>query len=162
MYIKMEKKKTNQSFKKAFYYLKKQKLIKNQKDLASKIGIGETPVSHLMKGTSSPSYDTLLKMNEIFDGIFNLDFFSGDSEVMLVKDLEDGQHRTAQTASADDESMKMVLEAKNETIESLKRELAAKDDMINNMKQQVADLRAMLNLNFKGEKMPVQSAAIPK
>ena len=26
----MEKKKTNQSFKKAFYYLKKQKLIKNQ------------------------------------------------------------------------------------------------------------------------------------
>jgi len=85
----MKEKERSRLFRKAFFYLKKHGLVKTQKELAEKIGIGATPVSHLMQGTSLPSAETLLKMNEAFGGIFNLDYFVGGSDVMLAEDLKE-------------------------------------------------------------------------
>lgn len=146
----MKEKGRSRLFKKAFIYLKSRGLVKTQKDLAGKIGIGTTPVSHLMNGSSLPSYETLLKMNDVFGGIFNLEYFTGDSDVMLAGGVGG---ESLQPGSTDDtlreEMLAMLREKvsdKEETIASLKRELAAKDELIENMKQQVSDLRSVLSL----------------
>lgn len=151
-------------FKKAFLYLKKEGKIKTQKDLADKIGIGTTPVSHLMNGTSLPSYETLLNMNKVFNNIFNLDYFIGDSEVMLVADLKEKPLSDLEQQEAFLEEKIAMLQDKvadkEETIASLKRELACKDALLANMKQQVADMRSMLN--FGREKTSVEGDTFQK
>ena len=130
--------------------MKKHGLVKTQKELAEKIGIGETPVSHLMQGTSLPSTETLLKMNEVFGGIFNLDYFGGDSDVMLVEDLKEEKGQPGFGGKSYlDEIVTMLREKvsdKEDKIASLERELATKDELVESMKQQVSDLRTMLGL----------------
>lgn len=147
----MEKKELSRLFKKAVDYLYDHHLAENQKDLASKIGVGESSLSKTKRGTYSPASSTIRKMNEAFGGIFNMDYFRGESDVMLVADLEKEGNRSVceDQKTLLEERVAMLNERlvdKDETIASLKRELAAKEEVIATMKQQVADLRCMLVL----------------
>ena len=61
--------------------------IKDQKTLAAFTGITETTISRILNDkVKKPSVDTIKKLNDAFDGLFNLAYFSGASVVLLNAD----------------------------------------------------------------------------
>ena len=77
----------NNLFLVAIDYLFKEKMVGNQKELAQKIGITETSLSRIKKGQRVVSDDTLRKMNEAFNFIFNMQYFRGRSTKLLIEDV---------------------------------------------------------------------------
>ena len=69
-------------------YLFKEKMVSNQKELAQKIGITETSLSRIKKGQRVVSDETLRKMNEAFNFIFNMQYFRGRSTKLLNEDVK--------------------------------------------------------------------------
>ena len=72
----------------AIDYLFKEKMVSNQKELAQKIGITETSLSRIKKGQRVVSDETLRKMNEAFNFIFNMQYFRGRSTKLLNEDVK--------------------------------------------------------------------------
>lgn len=62
----------NEIFAKVLDWLIKERKVVNQKDLALKTGITQTTISRIMKGKVEPEDETLRKLNNAFDNIFNL------------------------------------------------------------------------------------------
>jgi transcriptional regulator with XRE-family HTH domain len=161
----MKKEKNN--FRRAVEWLKTHGVVKDQKDMAERMGTSENTISRNKHGgVQRPDDDTLRKFNEQFGSIINIDYLRGDSKVMLVKDLakprsakkDESADKTASLLAAKDEviaGLKREISGKDETIASLKREFAAKDDviaakdgiiatkdkLISTLQQQIDDLR---------------------
>jgi len=160
-------KKEKNNFTRAVEWLITHGGVKNQKDMAERMGTTENTISRNKHGgVQRPDDDTLRKFNEQFGSIINLDYLRGESKVMLVKDLVARQSakqskpadKTASLLAAKDETiaakdetiaaLKGKLSGIDETITSLKRELTVKDDviatkdkLISNLQQQIDDLR---------------------
>jgi len=79
----------NARFLDAVIYLMKFNFVKNQKELAEKIGISENSLSAIKKGKKVVSDKTILKMLNAFPYIFNGDYFFG-------KDIEMNTPRRSQ------------------------------------------------------------------
>lgn len=61
--------------------------IKDQKTLAAYTGITETTISRILNDkVKKPSKETLMKLNDAFEGVFNLAYFTGASVVLLNAD----------------------------------------------------------------------------
>lgn len=146
-------KKEKNNFTRAVEWLKTHGVVKDQKDMAERMGTTENTISRNKHGgVQRPDDDTLRKFNEQFGSIINIDYLRGESKVMLVKDLA-ARQSAKQSKPADKTSS--LLAAKDETIAALKRELAAKDDviaakdgiiatkdkLISTLQQQIDDLR---------------------
>ncbi len=135
-------KKEKNNFTRAVEWLKTHGVVKDQKDMAERIGTSENTISRNKHGgVQRPDDDTLRKFNEQFGSIINIDYLRGESKVMLMKDLAARQSakqskpadKTASLLAAKDETiaaLKGKLSSMDETIAALKRELAAKDDVI--------------------------------
>lgn len=68
-------------------WLHKNKGIRDQRHLASIIGITPNSMSRIMNGQNNPSEDTLRKLNEAFGNIFNMKYLRGLVPYpMLVED----------------------------------------------------------------------------
>ena len=113
--------KRNDNFAAALAYLKGRGDIETQKELALLMGVSEDTISRILKG-GSVSESTITKFHAATNGLFNLKWLRGQSDVMLSAE--------AIAAAVPDTSTAALLAAKEETIASLKRELAAKDDVI--------------------------------
>lgn len=148
----MKKEKNN--FTRAVYWLREHGKIKNQKDLAERIGVTEATISRNKHGSvKRPDEDTILKFSKQFGNIINLDYLRGESKVMLVANLSQPTDRRVDmggdTPAVDSNSVDALtaalLTAKDEIIVGLKRELAAKEALIekeryiNNLQQQLID-----------------------
>lgn len=122
----------NQIFVQAYDWLRQNRRVGNQSDLAQKIGVGTNTVSNIMRGKNRVSDKTLQQLNAAFDNCFNMNWLRGeDSEHMLVADLDKSEsEKYNNPGTNNDEIVKIALEAKNEIIESLKREIVAKDEII--------------------------------
>lgn len=73
----------------AFVYewLRKNKDVKDQNDLAVKTGIRPATVSAILNGKSEPNDKTLERLNDCFKGIFNMRYLHGHSIIMFTDDL---------------------------------------------------------------------------
>lgn len=78
----------NEMFKVAFDWLCKNKGVKDQNDLALKIGVAANTISRIMNDETEVSDATLRKMNDAFGGIFNMAYFRGESVLMLMDDVD--------------------------------------------------------------------------
>lgn len=76
----------NEIFAKVLDWLIKERKVVNQKDLALKTGITQTTISRIMKGKVEPEDETLRKLNNAFDNIFNLEYLRGKSTVAFAAD----------------------------------------------------------------------------
>lgn len=143
-----------QIFRKMFDYLVTNQLIHNQTELARSAGLNEVSVSRILNGqVKSTKQETLWKVNNAFDNIFNPEWMRGESDVMLMADLSPVSEDSP--AQQIDDPNAALLAAKDETIASLKREIAAKDEtiaakdgiiatkdkLISTLQQQINDLR---------------------
>jgi transcriptional regulator with XRE-family HTH domain len=78
----------NECFRVAVDYLRTQNVVKTDKELAKKIDITPAALSRIRKDLSTISDDTLYKMNDAFGGIFNMAYFRGESDFLLVEDAK--------------------------------------------------------------------------
>lgn len=128
--------------------------VHNQTGVARKIGMNPVSMSKIHNGkTKSVKQETLRAINAAFGNVFNPEWLRGESDVMLLADVN--KQLSASASPATDgmaaviiDSLKRELAGKDETIAALKRELAAKDDvvatkdkLISTLQQQIDDLR---------------------
>lgn len=85
----MDKKAKNERFLRAIDYLYQIKKVNSQRDVAAKIGITESSLSRIKNGVKFVGDDTLRKMNESFDAIFNMAYFRVYDAPMLASDEEE-------------------------------------------------------------------------
>ena len=161
----MDKKLKNELFRVAVDYLFREKKVGSQKELAEKIGITEPSLSRVMNGGRIVSDKTLYKMNEAFNGIFNMAYFRGeDPHCMLIEDLayykqhpeerlvfERNTQEHEQTDIDTSSVINAALAAKDETIATLndriadlQRTIADKEEIIKDRDARIKDLEHRL------------------
>lgn len=151
----MRKEKNN--FARAVEWLRDHGKIKNQKDLAMRIGVTETTITRNKRGNvRCPDDETLRKFNKAFGSIINIAYLRDESNVMLVEDLKERREiytgvNFSPTPPLDTLAAALIA-AKEETIAALKSQLsekdsliAAKDTLISALQQQVNDLRSQVS-----------------
>lgn len=153
----MKKGKTN--FARAIDYLRSNGFVRNQKELADRIGSTPTTVSRNKHGlVSRPDEETIVRFNAVFGHIINIAYLRGESDIMLVSGLSpqdnintgvnsetapavlSGRNDTPDTSSL----INAALAAKDETIMSLRRELKAKDATISILHDQLIDRTSLM------------------
>ncbi|MBQ9637132.1 MAG: hypothetical protein IJV36_04445 [Prevotella sp.] len=157
----MEKSKNN--FTRVIDWLRLNGKIKNQKEMAERMGITETTIARNKHGgVKRTDEETLRKFNAIFGDVINIAYLRGESDIMLVADLnkqneininEDlcncNNDRNNQGTTSQDiiSMMNAVITAKDEIIATLRNQLADKDAIIeskeryiNILQQQLIDL----------------------
>lgn len=140
-------KKGKNNFTRAVEWLKTNGVVKDQKDMAERMGTSENTISRNKHGgVKRPDDDTLRKFNEQFGSIINIDYLRGESKVMLVKDLATRQsakpaNKTASLLAAKDET----IAAKDEAIAALKGKLSSMDETIATLNGRVADKEKIIN-----------------
>ena len=87
----------------------------------------------------SVSLDTFNKMNSAFGNRYNIQWFQGNSEYMLISDIREKDNINIDFFSY----INALLAKSDETIASLKRELASKDEIIHIKDQRIADLEKL-------------------
>lgn len=108
----------------------------NQTGVARKIGMNPVSMSKIHKGkTKNVKQETLRAVNDAFGNVFNPEWLRGESDVMLLADVNKQLSASALPvtdgmAAVIIDSLKRELAGKDETIAALKRELAAKDDVV--------------------------------
>ena len=143
-------KKEKNNFTRVVEWLITNGVVKNQKDMAERMGTTENTISRNKHGgVQRPDDDTLRKFNEQFGSIINIDYLRGESKVMLVKDLAARQSakqskpadKTASLLAAKDET----IAAKDETIAALKGKLSSMDETIATLNGRIADKEKIIN-----------------
>lgn len=129
--------KRNDNFAAALAYLKEHGDIKSQKELAQRMGVSEDTISRILQG-ARVSESSITKFHAATNGLFNLQWLRGQSDVMLSAEAIAAQHASP---TPTDVMIATIVSAKDETIASLKRELAAKDKLIDTLQLQIDDLR---------------------
>ena len=79
----------NDVFMIAFDYLVKEKKVKSQKQLAEKIGVSQNTITRIKKHEVEVSDDTIRALVNSFEGLFNMEYFRGQSVFLTNKDLGD-------------------------------------------------------------------------
>ena len=140
----MSNKSKNERFAVAVDYLFQEKLITSQKDLCVKIGLTEPTYSRIKTGKRIVSDETVRKLNDAFDSIFNMAYFRGDSETLLANGQEPAQELPA--PSIDNGSiLNALLAAKDETIDVMAKQLKDKDNLIQAKDDLIKTLQVQLD-----------------
>ena len=147
-------KKEKNNFTRAVEWLKHHGVVKDQNDMADRMGTTPTTISRNKHGgVQRPDDDTLRKFNEQFGSIINIDYLRGESKVMLMKDLVARQSakqskpadKTASLLAAKDET----IAAKDEAIAALKGKLSSKDETIATLNGRISDKDKVINTQEK-------------
>ena len=162
----------NNIFAAAFDYLKRNKGIKTQKQLAQLMGVSEDTITRILKDRTEVTEDIITKLQTASGCIFNLQWLRGeDATHMLAQDLADDVGKvTPEQGMPDPSSMvnallaksdetisalKEVIETKDEQIADLRRELEDKRDHIETLKHRCAELRRIIDAhNFNIDALP--------
>lgn len=162
----------NNIFAAAFDYLKRNKGIKTQKQLAQLMGVSEDTITRILKDRTEVTEDIITKLQTASGCIFNLQWLRGeDATHMLAQDLADDVCDVVPQQSMPDPSsmvnallaksdetisaLKEVIETKDEQIADLRRELEDKRDHIETLKHRCAELRRIIDAhNFNIDALP--------
>ena len=162
----------NNIFAAAFDYLKRNKGIKTQKQLAQLMGVSEDTITRILKDRTEVTEDIITKLQTASGCIFNLQWLRGeDATHMLAQDLADdvcdvmpqqgmpdpSSMVNALLAKSDEtiSALKEVIETKDEQIADLRRELEDKRDHIETLKHRCAELRRIIDAhNFNIDALP--------
>lgn len=151
---KIERKLKNSLFLVAVDYLFREKVVDSQKEFCERIGITAPTLSRIKSNETTVSDNTIRKMNDEFDGRFNLPYFRGESVYYLLSDMMEATAKETSTrqeppAQPIDQSslVNAALAAKDETIAELRERILDlqgrikdKDELIASLRQQLANI----------------------
>lgn len=150
--LKQAKMNKNKLFMRAIDYLIEQKIVDSQKEIAVRTGISEPTLSNIRSEKKAVSFKTVCKLTEAFPGLFDIAYFRGESESMIIDELTQTNHGELQSDQPTAmELYDMMLKEKDERIRELqihiddqRIELANKERTIQSLVQQMATLNARL------------------
>lgn len=139
----MKKEKNN--FTCAMEWLREHGKIKNQKDLADRIGVTETTVSRNKHGNvRRADEDTLVKFNAVFGDIINIAYLRGESDMMLVADLHQQKGTNTDVIPPVADASADLIAAIRDQLSDKERIIATQEALIESLQQQLSDLRTQL------------------
>jgi len=134
----------NENFAIALDWLVKNKGVDGQKGLAQITGISQNTISRIMTGKVEPSDDTLRKLNDAFEGIFNMNFLRGSSIVMLSEDeLYYSIHPEKHPLYEHEESRQQMPEPNADLLELYAQRIRLVDDLRASLKEELAEVHAL-------------------
>ena len=143
---------TNEIFKRMLDWIYINQLATNQTEVGRKAGIHEVSMSRILNDqVKKVKQETLWKLNAAYGNPFNPEWMRGESDVMLLADLN---HDTTTSVTPMDVSEQVhiapttqLIAAKDEIIAILRSQLADKDALIESkeryikiLQQQIFDL----------------------
>lgn len=144
----MQTTKKNEILKQMFDWIYANTEARNQADIARKSGVFEATISRALNGkVKKVKQETLRKINSAFGNVFNPAWLRGDSDIMLIEELQKANQPAVANpdisispGTPDISSLvNATLTAKDETIASLHRELDAKDGIIATLREQLTE-----------------------
>lgn len=125
----------NQLFISAVDWLIDHKKVENQKELAAVTKIQEPTLSNIRNDKKIVSDKTIRKLIESFPGLFNPDYFRGQSVWMLMQDLMEEKDKT--------ETPKNVPSNIGDVMELYAQRVRLVDDLRQSLKEELAEVRAI-------------------
>ena len=125
----------NQLFISAVDWLIDHKKVENQKELAAVTKIQEPTLSNIRNDKKIVSDKTIRKLIESFPGLFNPDYFRGQSVWMLMQDLMEEKAKT--------ETPKNVPSNIGDVMELYAQRVRLVDDLRQSLKEELAEVRAI-------------------
>ena len=148
----------NNRFAEAIDYLKRNKVVTSQLELARLMGVDKNTISNIINYKTYVTEDILTKLQTAADCMFNLQWLRGTSDIMLATDIKhivlpvNFEH--VDKDSLDVSSViNAIIASKDETIAEKERRLAEKDALIaekdkrlTEMEEQLGTLKAQLGI----------------
>ena len=125
----------NQLFISAVDWLIDHKKVENQKELAAVTKIQEPTLSNIRNDKKIVSDKTIRKLIESFPGLFNPDYFRGQSVWMLMQDLMEEKAKT--------ETPNNVPSNIGDVMELYAQRVRLVDDLRQSLKEEMAEVRAI-------------------
>ena len=141
----------NNIFAAAFDEMKRRGIVKNQKELAHKMGVSEDTITRILKDRTEVTEDVITKLQTASGCLFNLQWLRGESNIMLAEAVE-AQPQTNinphQSASIDADLWHKALENDANVIASLRKDIEYyqqlvldKDSLIQEHNEQIIALQ---------------------
>ena len=141
----------NNIFAAAFDEMKRRGIVKNQKELAHKMGVSEDTITRILKDRTEVTEDVITKLQTASGCLFNLQWLRGESNIMLAEAVE-AQPQTNinphQSASIDADLWHKALENDANIIASLRKDIEYyqqivldKDSLIQEHNEQIIALQ---------------------
>ena len=141
----------NNIFAAAFDEMKRREIVKNQKELAHKMGVSEDTITRILKDRTEVTEDVITKLQTASGCLFNLQWLRGESNIMLAEAVEvQPQTNTNphQSASIDADLWHKALENDANIIASLRKDIEYyqqlvldKDSLIQEHNEQIIALQ---------------------
>ena len=141
----------NNIFAAAFDEMKRRGIVKNQKELAHKMGVSEDTITRILKDRTEVTEDVITKLQTASGCLFNLQWLRGESNIMLAEAVEvQPQTNTNphQSASIDADLWHKALENDANVIASLRKDIEYyqqlvldKDSLIQEHNEQIIALQ---------------------
>ena len=125
----------NKLFISAVDWLIDHKKVENQKELAAVTKIQEPTLSNIRNDKKIVSDKTIRKLIESFPGLFNPDYFRGQSVWMLMQDLIEEKAKT--------ETPKNAPSNIGDVMELYAQRVRLVDDLRQSLKEELAEVRAI-------------------
>ena len=125
----------NKLFISAVDWLIDHKKVENQKELSAVTKIQEPTLSNIRNDKKIVSDKTIRKLIESFPGLFNPDYFRGQSVWMLMQDLMEEKTKT--------ETPKNVSSNIGDVMELYAQRVRLVDDIRQSLKEELAEVRAI-------------------
>jgi transcriptional regulator with XRE-family HTH domain len=134
--------KTREKFRELLNDIAERDGVRRFNKLAELTGIAPNTFTRIKKNEGAEvDIETFRKLNAAFGNRYNIQWFQGDSEYMLLSDVPEKEKGNPDFSSY----INAILAKSDETIASLKRELDAKDEVINAKNDQISILQSSLS-----------------
>ena len=141
----------NNIFAAALDEMKRRGIVKNQKELAHKMGVSEDTITRILKDRTEVTEDVITKLQTASGCLFNLQWLRGESNIMLAEAVE-AQPQTNinphQSASIDADLWRKALENDANVIAALRKDIEYyqqlvldKDSLIQEHNEQIIALQ---------------------
>lgn len=141
----------NNIFAAAFDEMKRRGIVKNQKELAHKMGVSEDTITRILKDRTEVTEDVITKLQTASGCLFNLQWLRGESNIMLAEAVEVQPQTNInphQSASIDADLWHKALENDANVIASLRKDIEYyqqlvldKDSLIQEHNEQIIALQ---------------------
>ena len=141
----------NNIFAAAFDEMKRRGIVKNQKELAHKMGVSEDTITRILKDRTEVTEDVITKLQTASGCLFNLQWLRGESNIMLAEAVETQPQTNInphQSVSIDADLWHKALENDANVIASLRKDIEYyqqlvldKDSLIQEHNEQIIALQ---------------------
>lgn len=116
----------NKIFVEAFHELRQNHGVKDQNDLADRMGVSNDTITRIFHSYTKVTEDSIAKLQNACGHIFNLQWLRGESNIKFAADVQTGSPQ--ESAPEQSSMINALLAAKDDVITSLKRELVTVEE----------------------------------